>query len=327
MFILNINIIKNMRYLVTGAAGFIGFHLSKNLCKDKKSLILGIDSFHTYYSLKLKRLRNKILKKNSNFSFSAINLTNKKKLENLILAFKPDVIYHLAGQPGVIYSFKNPKSYLDNNILATKNIISCAKKINFKKFIFASSSSVYGDQKKFPVTENFKLKPKNLYARTKKICEKIIFNNLEKKKFLIFRFFTVYGPLGRPDMFLASTLKKLSNNSPITVYNNGNHYRDFTYVEDVVKILIKSILYAAPIGNRIFNICASQPVKILDLLKIINLKINNKSKIIFKKKRKGEMIKTYGSNKLLKKTFKFKKFVNIKNGLNKTILFFKKYNY
>jgi UDP-glucuronate 4-epimerase len=282
-----------MRYLVTGAAGFIGFHLSKNLCKDKKSIILGIDSFHPYYSLKLKKLRNKILKKNNNFSFSAINLTNKKKLEKIILAFKPDVIYHLAGQPGVIYSFKNPKSYLDNNILATKNIVACAKKINITKFIFASSSSVYGDQKKFPVTENFKLKPKNLYARTKKICEKIIFNNIERNKFLIFRFFTVYGPLGRPDMFLANTLKKLSNNSPITVYNNGNHYRDFTYVGDVVKILIKSILYAAPIRNRIFNICASQPVKLLDLLRIINLKINNKTKIIFKKKRKGEMIKTF----------------------------------
>ena len=120
-----------MRYLVTGAAGFIGFHLSKNLCKDKKSIILGIDSFHPYYSLKLKKLRNKILKKNSNYFFSAINLTNKKKLENIILSFKPDVIYHLAGQPGVIYSFKNPKSYLDNNILATKNIVACVKKINF----------------------------------------------------------------------------------------------------------------------------------------------------------------------------------------------------
>ena len=316
-----------MRYLVTGAAGFIGFHLSKNLCKDKESIILGIDSFHSYYSLKLKKLRVTLLKSNSNFSFSKIDLTNQKKLENIISEFKPDVIYHLAGQPGVIYSFKNPKSYLDNNILATKNIITCIKKINFTKFIFASSSSVYGDQRNFPVGENFKLKPKNLYARTKQICERIIFNNLDKKKFLIFRFFTVYGPLGRPDMFLASTLKKLSNNSPITIYNNGNHYRDFTYVADVVNILIKSIFNDIPLRYRIFNICASQPVKLLDLLRIINLKIKNKSKIVFKKKRKGEMIKTYGSNKLLKKTFKFKKFVNIKDGLNKTILSFKKYNY
>jgi UDP-glucuronate 4-epimerase len=316
-----------MRYLVTGAAGFIGFHLSKNLCKDKKSIILGLDSYHSYYSLKLKKLRIEILKKNSNFSFSKIDLTNKKKLENTILKFKPDVIYHLAGQPGVIYSFKNPKSYLDNNILSTKNIISCIKKINFLKFIFASSSSVYGDQRNFPVGENFKLKPKNLYAKTKQVCERIIFNNLDKKKFLIFRFFTVYGPLGRPDMFLASTLKKISNNAPITIFNNGNHYRDFTYVADVVKILIKSIFYDIPLRHRIFNICASQPVKLLDLLSIINLRIKNKSKIIFKKKRKGEMIKTYGSNKLLKKNFKFKKFVNIKDGLNKTILSFKKYNY
>jgi UDP-glucuronate 4-epimerase len=316
-----------MRYLVTGAAGFIGFHLSKNLCKDKESIILGIDSFHSYYSLKLKKLRVTLLKSNSNFSFSKIDLTNQKKVENIISEFKPDIIYHLAGQPGVIYSFKNPKSYLDNNILATKNIVTCIKKINFTKFIFASSSSVYGDQRNFPVGENFKLKPKNLYARTKQICERIIFNNLDKKKFLIFRFFTVYGPLGRPDMFLASTLKKLSNNSPITIYNNGNHYRDFTYVVDVVNILIKSIFNDIPLRHRIFNICASQPVKLLDLLKIINLKIKNKSKIVFKKKRKGEMIKTYGSNKLLKKTFKFKKFVNIKDGLNKTILSFKKHNY
>jgi UDP-glucuronate 4-epimerase len=316
-----------MRYLVTGAAGFIGFHLSKNLCKDKESIILGIDSFHSYYSLKLKKLRVTLLKSNSNFSFSKIDLTNQKKLENIISEFKPDVIYHLAGQPGVIYSFKNPKSYLDNNILATKNIVTCIKKINFTKFIFASSSSVYGDQRNFPVDESYKLKPKNLYARTKQVCERIIFNNLDKKKFLIFRFFTVYGPLGRPDMFLASTIKKLSNNSPITIYNNGNHYRDFTYVADVVNILIKSIFNDIPLRYRIFNICASQPVKLLDLLRIINLKIKNKSKIVFKKKRKGEMIKTYGSNKLLKKTFKFKKFVNIKDGLNKTILSFKKYNY
>jgi UDP-glucuronate 4-epimerase len=316
-----------MKYLVTGAAGFIGFHLSKNLCKDKKSTILGIDSFHNYYSLKLKKLRTIILKKNSNFSISKIDLTNKKKLEKIISEFKPEVIYHLAGQPSVIYSFKNPASYIANNILATKNIVACIKKINFKKFIFASSSSVYGDQKKFPVSENFKLKPKNLYAKTKQICEKIIFNNLSKEKFLIFRFFTVYGPLGRPDMFLASTLKKLSNNFPITIYNNGNHYRDFTYVEDVVKILTKSIFYDTPLRHKIFNICASKPIKLLDLLRLINFKIKNKSKIIFKSKRRGEMIKTYGSNKLLKKIFKHKKFVNIKNGLYKTILSFKKYNY
>jgi UDP-glucuronate 4-epimerase len=316
-----------MRYLVTGAAGFIGYHLSDALCKNKKSIILGIDSFNNYYSLKLKKLRINKLKKNSNFYFSRINLTNKKNLKKVISKFKPDFIYHLAGQPGVVYSYKNPKSYLLNNILATNNIIECVKQINYKKFIFASSSSVYGDQKVFPITENAKLYPKNLYAKTKHICEKNIFNNLDKKKFLIFRFFTVYGPLGRPDMFLGSTLKKLSNNSLITIYNQGNHYRDFTYVGDVVKILIKSASSNIFIKKKIFNICASQPVKVTDLLHMLNIKIKNKSKIIFKNKRRGEMIKTYGSNNLLRKNFKIKKFTNIDEGLDKTISAFKKYNY
>ena len=163
-----------MKILVTGSAGFIGYHLVENLLNNVKNTVIGVDSINGYYSTKIKKLRIKILKRKKNFIFKKINLENKKKLEITIKKFLPNAVFHIAGQPGVLYSFKNPLSYKKNNTNATENLTLICKKYKIKKFIFASSSSVYGDQKIFPIKENFKKNPKNYYAKTKLKCEEII---------------------------------------------------------------------------------------------------------------------------------------------------------
>ena len=317
-----------MKILVTGSAGFIGYHLVNGLTSNIKNTVIGIDSVNGYYSTKVKKLRLKILKRKKNFTFKKINLENTKKLGLLIKNFQPDTVFHIAGQPGVLYSFKNPLSYKKNNISATKNLSLICKKYKVKKFIFASSSSVYGDQKKFPIKESFKKKPKNYYAKTKLICEDIIkkrFINSDTE-YMIYRFFTVFGPLGRPDMFIHKFLNSIKKNKNILLHNNGMNYRDFTYVDDLVKILIKTMKNIPT--DKILNICRSKTIKTTSLVNLIN-KIygNNINKIINTGFVKGEMLKTHGSNNLLKKNFKNLKFTKIDFGLKKTIAVFKKFNY
>jgi len=219
-------------------------------------------------------------------------------------------------------------SYKKNNIIATKNLSLICKKYKIKKFIFASSSSVYGDQKKFPIKENFKKNPKNYYAKTKLKCEEIIkkkFINSETE-YMIYRFFTVFGPLGRPDMFIHKFLNSIKKNKRILLHNNGMNYRDFTYVDDLIKILTLTMKKIPT--DKILNICRSKPIKTTHLVNLIN-KIygNNTNKIINTGFVKGEMLKTHGSNKLLKKNFKNLKFTNLDFGLKKTITAYKKFNY
>lgn len=317
-----------MRIIITGSAGFIGYHLAKKLLKNKKNQVLGIDSLNNYYSVTVKKLRIKFLKNNKNFVYKKINLRVKSKVDKIFKIFNPDLVYHIAGQPGVLYSFKNPKSYQLNNIDATKVISSAAKKYQTKKFIFASSSSVYGDQKKFPIKENFKKNPKNYYAKTKLKCEEIIkkkFTNSDTE-YMIYRFFTVFGPLGRPDMFIHKFLNSIKKNKRILLHNNGMNYRDFTYIDDLVKILIQTTKKIPT--DKILNICRSKPIKTTHLVNLIN-KIygNNKNKIINTGFVKGEMLKTHGSNSLLKKNFTNLKFTDLAFGLKKTVATYKKFGY
>jgi UDP-glucuronate 4-epimerase len=303
-----------MRFLVTGSAGFIGFHLSLRLLK-KKYEVYGLDSLNNYYSLKLKKKRLKILLSHENFFFKKANLVNYKESKKIINIIRPDIVYHLAAQPGVLYSYKNPLSYRLNNIVATKNLLKIVKKIKIAKLIFSSSSSVYGDHKKCPITENFKLKPKNYYAKTKVACE-----NLIKKSgvpYIIFRIFTAYGSLGRPDMLFSIMLRRIYKNLDVNLYNHGNYLRDFTYIDDVIDILVKA--YKKNIIKKIINICSSNPVKIKDLCSIMMKKLNKKFKINFLKRRKGEMIKTYGSNKVLRRIFQKNEFQSISLGVSNLI--------
>ena len=312
-------------YLITGCAGFIGFHMCQYLLK-KKLNVIGIDSINEYYSKKLKLNRLKLLKKNKTFKFNNINLCEKKKLERALRKTDNLKIIHFAAQPGVMYSYKNPKSYFANNILATKNLVEVSKKLNILQFLFISSSSVYGDKKKYPIKENTQLIPKNYYAKTKIQCENIIKKNFKKSNHStkILRPFTVYGPFGRPDMLILKMLTYIRKNKELSIYNFGNYLRDFTYVEDVVEILFKLSL-KKNLKIKTFNICASKPIKINDLLKIFKKFLKRSFKIKYFPKRKGEMLVTYGSNENLLKFINFRKFTTFNIGLKKTINWYKKY--
>ena len=314
-----------MKILITGSSGFIGFHLS-NFFLKKDYHVLGLDNHNNYYSPQIKNKRLNILKKKKNFKFIKIDLTNLKSLDKSFKVFLPDVVFHLAGQPGVLYSLKNPKIYKLNNFIATENICKVSKKYKIKKFIFASSSSIYGDQLKFPIKESSVPNPKNPYAKTKLSSEKIVKKGFNKStiKFLIFRFFTVYGPYGRPDMFIHKFLNNQKNNKTISLFNNGLNFRDFTYVGDVVKILYLS--YKKNITKKTINICRSRPIKTIDLVLMLkkicknkNLKINKTGFV------KGEMLKTHGCNSKLKKTIGKINFTNLREGLVKTIKVYKSF--
>jgi len=196
------------KIFITGVAGFIGFSLANNFLK-KKYKVIGIDNFDDYYSVKLKKERLKILKKNKNFFFNNIDISNFKKLNNVIKKNKIEILIHLAAQAGVRYSLINPNKYIDTNILGFMNLIKSVENKNVKKFIYASSSSVYGDSTKFPLCENDELNPKNIYGLSKKINEEIAeyYSKIYNIKFVGLRFFTIYGEWGRPDMFLLKMFK------------------------------------------------------------------------------------------------------------------------
>ena len=308
-----------MIVLITGSSGFIGFHLS-NFFLKRGYKVLGLDNHNGYYSKRIKNKRLLFLKKNKNFNFFKTNIADPVKLEKIFYNYNPDVVYHLSGQPGVLYSLKNPKIYKINNFIATKNICKLCKKYEVKKFFFASSSSIYGDQKKFPIKESSKPFPKNPYARTKLNSEKVIQKIFKKSKirYLIFRFFTVYGPLGRPDMFIHKFLKGIEKNRTISLFNNGLNFRDFTYIEDVVKILF--LFLKKNTDRKIINICRSKPIRTIELVNILKKSCNKKNiKIKMTGFVKGEMLKTHGSNKKLKKYIGNIKFTNLKKGINKTV--------
>ena len=318
-----------MKILITGCAGFLGFHLSKKLLQNKKNSITGIDNLNDYYSVKLKNKRLNILKKNKNFYFKKIDIENKKKLNNFLNKKKIDIIYHLAAQAGVRYSLVNPESYLKSNIEGFFNILEFARLKKIKKIIYASSSSVYGDQKKFPIKENFSKNQKNLYAITKDFNEKLAqlyFDNF-KLKLVGLRFFTVYGAWGRPDMIYFKYLNSLKFNKLITLYNNGNHYRDFTYIDDVVEMMLKiKNLDNSIFTNKTFNICSGKSISLIKYLKEIERLYGKKCKIKKIGKQKIEIFKTHGDNTLIRKLINKNKFINYKIGLKETVNWFKNFH-
>ena len=303
-----------MNILITGCAGFIGFHLSEFLSKKyKKSKIIGFDNINNFYSPILKKMRIKELKKNKNFYFKKMDLENKKKLENIFKKNKIKIVIHLAAQAGVRDSLKMPNSYFKSNFIGFMNIVAASNKNMVKKFIFASSSSVYGDKKKFPLKENMNISPKNIYAATKKINEDIA-NDLSKisnMKMIGLRFFTVYGKFGRPDMFIFKFLNSLLNNKKFYLFNKGNHYRDYTHIDDVVNIIINLIKKKINRKFQIFNICSNNPIDLNKLVKFISNFLNIKPKIIKKKRNSIEVLKTHGDNKKILGFLKIKLRKNI----------------
>jgi UDP-glucuronate 4-epimerase len=314
-----------MNILVTGVAGFIGFSFAQELLKNKKYKVIGIDNFDKYYSIKLKQKRVKILKKNKKFFFKKINILNESNLLKCLKKKKIDNIFHFAAQAGVRYVEINPKKYVDVNISGFFNILKIALILKPKNFFYASSSSVYGDLSEFPVSEDSKLKPKNIYGLSKKINEDMInlYCGKVKTKFIGLRFFTVYGEWGRPDMLLIKFMISSIKKSRFKIHNFGNHVRDFTYIGDVVKILM--MLLRAKISDKhtVLNICSSKPLKLTNIIfKLIKLtKFNLVKRIPINKL---EVLKTFGSNNKLLKIIKSYKFTNFDNGLKNTYLWFLK---
>lgn len=314
-----------MKILVTGSAGFIGFHLCLELL-SKNHIVFGLDNLNKYYSRNYKLYRTNLLNKYKNFKFIKQDLRNINELKRKLDKIDVKAVYHLASQPGIMYSFKNPNQYLSNNILATKNLIQIYKSTNIEKFYFSSSSSVYGNKRKFPIKENYKLNPLNYYAETKKKCENLLIKGFKGNKIdlKIFRPFTVYGPFGRPDMLFLSYFNSIKRNSVFNLYNYGNYVRDFTYVKDVANILTL-FLNVPKSKDKVFNICSSKPIRIKKFIHLINENYKRKVKLNYLPTRKGEMLRTYGSNYKLKKKIKFNKFTSIKQGIKNTLKWYLKF--
>ena len=315
-----------MNFLISGCAGFIGYHLSDHLCKKyRKSKIIGFDNLNNFYSNKLKIKRVSNLKKNRNFLFSKVDLSDKKKLSDLFKKKKIKIVFHLAAQAGVRDSLKMPKSYFKSNFEGFMNIINLSKINKITKFIFASSSSVYGDQKKFPINEKTKITPKNIYAATKKINEEIgeDLSKITEMKVIGLRFFTVYGKYGRPDMFVFKYLNSLINQKNFNLFNNGNHLRDYTHIDDVVEMMDLLIKKKMNKKFEIFNICSNKPIDINNLSLFIAKYIGKKPKLIFRARNQIEVIKTHGDNRKILKFLKYKIKKNIYLELPKIINWYK----
>jgi len=315
-----------MNILITGCAGFIGYSLAAKLLKNKINNIFGFDNLNKFYSVKLKKKRLFNLKQNKNFKFYKIDLSNKKKLSYLFKKQKIDIVFHFAAQAGVRYVSSHPEKFIHSNILGFHNLIDVSKNYNIKKLFYASSSSVYGDSNKFPVDEKSKLNPKNIYGLSKKLNEEYIkINSNKKTQYVGLRFFTVYGEWGRPDMLILKYLDYARKNKTLYLNNSGNHWRDFTYIDDVTKILSKLIRKKFK-ENEIYNICSNRPILIKNLISYLNKKTGfNKIKNV--DLNNLEVFKTHGKNMKLKRKINFSKYSNFNKNVDKTIKWFKKYNH
>ena len=322
------------KILITGIAGFIGFHLAKKLV-EKKYKIIGIDNLNNYYDKKLKKNRVKILGKK--IIFHKIDITNFESVNKIFKKYRPDIVINLAAQPGVRYSLKNPKAYISSNIVGFFNIIELSKIYKIKQFLYASSSSVYGLEKVLPFSENMKANsPASLYGATKKSNELIAhsYSYLHNLSTIGLRYFTVFGPWGRPDMAIFKFVKNIIKNKKIVVYNNGNMTRDFTYVDDAVNITYKLITYKKKrnikttknlVPSKVVNIANSKPTNIKKFISILEKNLNKKSNIVFKNNIKTEIKNTKGDTKQLHKITNIEKFTSLEEGIKKFIQWYKNY--
>ena len=319
-----------MTILITGSAGFIGYHVSKKLL-NLNYKIIGLDNINNYYDIKLKKKRLINLKKNKKFSFNKIDLCNYNKLNNLIKKNRIKIIIHLAAQAGVRNSIKNPKNYFKSNLEGFFNILEVSRNNRIKHLIFASTSSVYGENNKFPLNENDKTDhPLSFYAATKKSNEVMAhsYSHIYKLPCTGVRFFTVYGPFGRPDMALYKFTNNIVKNKLIDLFNYGNHQRDFTYIDDVVDGVV-SLIKKFPKKNtpyEIFNIGNGKSKKLIDYLKYIERYLLKKAKIRKLPLQNGDIIKTHSNIKKLKNFTNYKPKTDIDLGISKFIEWFKDYH-
>ena len=331
-----------MKILITGSSGFIGFHLTK-LFLEKKHKVHGYDSMNNYYDVKLKRARLNLLKKYTNFSFTKNTLENEKMLKKIFKRFKPKIVIHLAAQAGVRYSIDKPRVYLDSNIIGTYNVIEASHLLKVKHLIMASSSSVYGANKNVPFKEIDKTETQlSIYASTKKANESMAhsYSNIWKIPITMLRFFTVYGPWGRPDMALFKFTKGILTNKKIDIYNKGKMFRDFTYIDDIIKgieLLIDKVpsnkklnKYSndslSPVAPfRILNIGNSKKVFLLDFINQLEKELGKKAIRNYMPLQKGDVKLTLSNTSLLRKITSYKAETNYKLGIKKFLNWYKDY--
>jgi len=312
--------------LVTGAAGFIGYHLSKSLLEDGLNVI-GIDNLNDYYDINLKNDRLQQIIDHENFIFEKIDISNRAELESFFLKFKIDKVVNLAAQAGVRYSIKNPYAYMDSNLVGFLNLIECCRHNNIKGFIYASSSSVYGNSSKVPFSVEDKTDaPISFYAATKNANELIAntYSHLYKLNTTGLRFFTVYGPWGRPDMAYFSFANKIVQNKPIDVFNNGKMKRDFTYIDDVIFGLKTAI--NKNFECEIFNLGNNKSENLMDFINLIEKELGIKAIIKLKPMQSGDMVETYADISKSKNMLQYDPKINIEEGLKEFVKWFKEYH-
>ena len=331
-----------MKILVTGTAGFIGFHLAKKLLNLGYEVV-GLDNINDYYDVRLKygRLAETGIAENDvvygklvqsknypDYRFIQLNLEDRENIQTLFINEKFEIVCNLAAQAGVRYSIENPYAYIDSNIVGFMNILECCRRHSIKHLVYASSSSVYGQNATVPFREDGIVdKPVSLYAATKKANELMAhsYSHLYKLPTTGLRFFTVYGPWGRPDMAPMLFAKAITEGEPIKVFNNGDLSRDFTYIDDIVEGVIR-VIELKPNNEEnysIYNIGCSQPVKLLDFIHTMEDALGKKTDLIMLPMQAGDVFQTYADTAKLETDFGYKPNVTLKEGMEEFVKWYK----
>lgn len=332
-----------MKILVTGAAGFVGFHLS-NALLDNNIEIVGLDNMNDYYDPQLKKDRLALLKEKDNFTFYQVDLKDKADVDNLFEKEKPTHVVHLAAQAGVRYSIENPHAYVDSNLIGFMNILEGCRNNPVEHLLYASSSSVYGGNKVAPFSTNHNVDhPVSLYAATKKSNELMAhtYSHLYNIPTTGLRFFTVYGPYGRPDMAYFSFTNRILKGETIDVYNHGNMERDFTYIDDIVSG-IEKLIDKAPQANedwdeekddisesfapyKIYNIGNNSPIKLMRFINALESALGKEADKNYMDMQPGDVKRTYADMTDLEQDINFKPSTTIEEGLEKFVSWYSDY--
>ena len=332
------------KVLITGTAGFIGFHLAK-LLLEMGDQVHGYDGITDYYDITLKRRRHTMLLQNPNFSATEAMLENQTRFDAVADAFEPDVIVHLAAQAGVRYSLENPRAYLDANVIGTFNVMEAARRLNVEHLLMASTSSVYGANDEMPFTETEKADTQlTIYAATKKANESMAhaYAHLWDLPTTMFRFFTVYGTWGRPDLALYKFVDAILDDRPIDIYNHGDMYRDFTYVDDLVRgiyLLIDAVPVRpetkddielgdslSPVAPyRVVNIGNSEKIRLLDFIDAIENCLGKKAIRNYMPMQKGDVPATWADASLLQQLTNYRPQTDFRSGIAHFVEWFRDY--
>ena len=311
--------------LITGCSGFIGMHLSEDLLKDNYTLI-GVDNMNDYYDINLKKDRLNRLNNYKDFTFYNVDISNKIEINKVFKKSRPNIVVNLAAQAGVRYSISNPEAYVDSNIVGFMNILEECRHSNVEGLIYASSSSVYGGNKKIPFSEDDNVdKPISIYAASKKANELMAhaYSHLYDLNTTGLRFFTVYGPWGRPDMAMYIFADRITKKKQIPVFNHGNMKRDFTYIDDIILGIRKSI--EKNYSCEIFNLGNNKCEDLMQMISIIESELGIKAQINFMDIQPGDVKQTFAEIAHSKKMLGYQPKTSISFGIPNFIKWFKSY--